>query len=288
MLGDDRLERALLAERGCVFRTNRVEIFLVVALGGSLHLDRIAQTGDFRIQTAGALGDAFEFQGNLAALAAKSVRLQCCGRYLGLQTLFLAPNACQPFLRLSQLVAKVRRSANRLKNLAAKRFLFTFKQSEIDGGVRRFLLAEVVLLLRGRKIRSRGFEQLLVTVAFFFERGEASLSLRQFRFRGRHTRDQLSAAFFVIADASLAAIAFDCNLIETFTILPRLRLDCVAALRTLGVLKLRLLHILGLLANLVAELMNLVSRKALSWSIWLNLLASTIRSLARISSRSLA
>src|SRR5260370_34126141 len=135
------------------------------------------------------------------------------------------------------------------------RFLLTFKQSEIDGGVRRFLLAEIVLLLRCREIRSRGFENLLVTVAFFFECREASLSLRKFRVGRGAPDDQFGAPFFIISDAGFATIAFDGNLVEAFAILPSLHFDCVSTLCVLGVLGLRELHVLGLLANLIARLM---------------------------------
>jgi hypothetical protein len=104
-----------------------------------------------------------------------------------------------------------------------------------------------------------------VTIAFFFKRGEPSLSLRQLRFRGRRAHDQFRAALFVGADARLAAIAFDGDLVEPVAILPRLAFDCVAALGALGVLFFRFVHALGLLANFLAQLTDLgVSRVTLS------------------------
>src|SRR5450631_639674 len=96
-----------------------------------------------------------------------------------------------------------------------------------------------------------------MTIAFFLKRGESSLSLRQFCFRGCHASDQFRATLFVGAGARLPAIAFDGDQVEPFAILPRLRLDRVAALRALGVLGFRLLHALALLANFLAQLMDL-------------------------------
>ena len=83
------------------------------------------------------------------------------------------------------------------------------------------------------------------------------MGLRQFRFGGCRAHDQFRAALFVGSDARLPAIAFDCDLVEAVAILPRLGLDRVAALRALGVLGFRLLHALGLLADLLAQLMDL-------------------------------
>ena len=116
------------------------------------------------------------------------------------------------------------------------RFLLLFEHREVGGGARRFLLAERELLLGRREIGSRRVEQLLVTIAFFLKRRQSSLSLRQLRFRGGGAHDQFRAALFVGADARLAAIAFDRDLVKPLAILPRLGFNCVSALRALGLL----------------------------------------------------
>ena len=137
------------------------------------------------------------------------------------------------------------------------RLLLVFEQCKIDRGAGRFLLAERQLLLGCREIRSRRVQQLLVAIAFFFERRQALLSLRQLRFGGRRAHHQLRAALFVGSDARLAAIPFDRDLVETVAILPRLGLNRVSALRALGVLGFGLLHALRLLANFLAQFMDL-------------------------------
>src|SRR5580698_5192073 len=171
--------------------------------------------------------------------------------------MLFAANARQPLFGLGKLIAKIGSSADRFENGGAMQLLLVLQQCQIDGGVRRFLLAEVVLLLRRGKVRRRGVEYLLVAVAFFLQRQKPALSLRQFRFGGRRAHDQLRAAFFVSADARLSAIAFDRDLIEVVAILPRLGLDRVTALGALGVLGLRLLHTFRLLVNFLAQLMDL-------------------------------
>ena len=96
-----------------------------------------------------------------------------------------------------------------------------------------------------------------MTVAFFFERGEPMLSLRQLRFRRGRAHKQFRAAFFVRAYARLAAIAFDRDLVKPVAILSRFGFDRVTALRALGMLRFRLLHAFGLLANFLAQLLKL-------------------------------
>jgi hypothetical protein len=137
------------------------------------------------------------------------------------------------------------------------RFLFLFEHRQVGGGAGGFLLAERKLLLGRRKIRCRGVEQLLMTVALFLKRGQPALSLRELRFGGRRAHDQFRAAFLVGSNARFAAIAFDRDLVETVAILPRLGLDRVSALRALGVLGFGLLHAFGLLANFLAQFMDL-------------------------------
>ena len=139
---DNRFERSLLAECGREFGANGVEVFLGVALHGSLRLEGFAQAHDFRDEAAGSLRNVFEFQSNLAALSAEGLRLRRSGCDLGAQTLLLAADARQPLLGLRELVAKGGGSADRFKNGCAMRFLLLFEHREIGGGAGRFLLAE--------------------------------------------------------------------------------------------------------------------------------------------------
>src|SRR5271157_5139722 len=83
------------------------------------------------------------------------------------------------------------------------------------------------------------------------------VSLRHLRFRGRRAHNEFRAALFVASDARLAAVAFDRDLVEPLAILPRLGLNRISALGALGVLGFGLLHALALLANFLAQLIDL-------------------------------
>src|ERR1700682_5316511 len=91
-------------------------MFLVFVLSRTLRLDGLTQTRDLRGQAAGSLRNAFEFQSNLAALSSEGFRLGRSGCNLGPQTLLLAADACQSLLRLRELIAEVRCSADGLQN----------------------------------------------------------------------------------------------------------------------------------------------------------------------------
>ena len=142
VLGDDRFERSLLAQRRGVFGADGVEVLLGFVLGRTLALEGLTQARDLGGQAAGALRNAFEFQSNLAALSAEGFRLRRGGCDLGSQTLLLAADARQPLLGLRELIAEVGSSADRLQNRRAMRFLLLFEHREIGGCAGRFLLAE--------------------------------------------------------------------------------------------------------------------------------------------------
>src|ERR1700681_3734743 len=103
-------------------------------------------------------------------------------------------------------------------------FLLFFKGCKVGGHHRRFLLTVRKLLLRRCKIRSRRFEQLLMTVALIFKSHESSLSLRQVGLGGRGANQHFGAALFVVANAGFSAITLYRNFIEPFAILAGLGL----------------------------------------------------------------
>src|ERR1700686_5137704 len=103
-------------------------------------------------------------------------------------------------------------------------FLLFFKGCKVGSHHRRFLLTVRKLVLRRCKIRSRGFEQLLMTVAFIFKSHESSLSLCQFGLGGGAADQQFGAALFVVANAGSSAITFNRNFVKSFAILAGLGL----------------------------------------------------------------
>src|SRR5207244_10766269 len=114
------------------------------------------------------------------------------------------------------------------------------------------------------------------------------LSLRQLVLRRTGTNDQFRAAFFVVSPLSLRPVRFQLDLIQPLTVFAQLCFDRVSALRALTVLGFELLYVVSLRAHLFRHCIDLRVISALSRSNCANLLASTTRSLARISSRSLA
>ena len=113
--------------------------------------------------------------------------------------------------------------------------------------------------------------------------------LRQFRFRRRGTDHQFRAAFFVVSAASMGAVDFERDLADALAVLAQFGVNGIPALRPFRVLGLELLHGLGALLHLLGQRIQseLPGLRSLA-SIAANLLASTSRSLARISSRSRA
>ena len=85
-----------------------------------------------------------------------------------------------------------------------------------------------------------------MAVQFFLERREPLLGLRQLCFGGGGANHQFRRALFVGADARLAAIAFNRDLVEPLAVLSRLGLDRVSALGALRVLFFRFVHAFGL------------------------------------------
>ena len=80
VLGDDRLQRSLLAERGSVFRANRIKIFLGFGFFVALAFDRPAEVCDLARKPAGTLDHGFKFQLQLTALSTESFGLRCRNR----------------------------------------------------------------------------------------------------------------------------------------------------------------------------------------------------------------
>ena len=100
--------------------------------------------------------------------------------------------------------------------------------------------------------------------ALFFERLEAEIRLREFRFGRGHAPDEFGGTFFIGADASLAALGFQGDLAQAIAILAGFGFDGVAALGALGMLGLGLLHALGEFANFGAKPLHLaIERHAL-------------------------
>ena len=76
MLGDDRFERSLLAERGGILGAQAVQVALGFGFLAALGLERLPQSGDLFSQSAHPLRDGFKFQRKLAALPAESFHLR--------------------------------------------------------------------------------------------------------------------------------------------------------------------------------------------------------------------
>src|SRR5277367_5525027 len=116
MLRNDRFKRSSLAERRGKLGANGVEVLLGFVFGRAFRVKRLTQVCNFSRQAAGALRDAFKFDGNLPALSAEGFRLRRSGRNLGAKTLLFASYACEALLRLRELIAEIRSSADCFEN----------------------------------------------------------------------------------------------------------------------------------------------------------------------------
>jgi hypothetical protein len=76
MLSDDGFERTFLAEGGCIFRAENVKIGFGAGFFQLFLFDQAAQLADLFGDAADALGDGFEFEGELAALSAEGFDLR--------------------------------------------------------------------------------------------------------------------------------------------------------------------------------------------------------------------
>src|SRR6267378_230353 len=95
-----------------------------------------------------------------------------------------------------------------------------------------------------------------MAVALYFKGHQPSRCLEQFRLGRSCAHGQFPAALFIRATAGVSAIDFDCDLIEALAVLPQLCLNGIAALRTFGEFRLELLHAFGLVADILAQLVD--------------------------------
>ncbi len=119
-------------------------------------------------------------------------------------------------------------------------------------------------MLSRSQISGRGFEHLPVGIALGLKRGQPLTSLRQFRFGRCGTNYQLRAAFVVMAAAHAGAIDFQIDLAQALAILAQFRLDGIAALGAIPVLRFQLLHRLSTVLHVFGQSIELrVEFKAL-------------------------
>src|SRR5947209_4565488 len=103
MLGDDGLKRRLAPERARVFRAQRVEALLALALVPSFLLQTRADVSNACRERGHVLRGGIEGERDLAALAAAGGDVLLGGRDLAVQALCLAVEAGNAFFRLRHL-----------------------------------------------------------------------------------------------------------------------------------------------------------------------------------------
>src|SRR5208337_2430914 len=177
VLGDNGLERTLFAECGRVLGAENVEMGLGPGFLELLRFDQAAKLADFFADAADALADGFEFEGELATLAAKGLNLKVGVGDFGFEAASVAVGSGQAFFGLRELVAQTRRGGNRVEDSDPRFFLPALDFGQTHGCSRSFLLAECKIALSGGDGSRSRFEDLAIRFAFRFERGETMASL---------------------------------------------------------------------------------------------------------------
>src|SRR5579859_1881757 len=104
MLGNHGFERTFFAKGRRILRAQYIQIRLRARFFQLLRFDQATKLADFFRDPAGALADAFKFEGELAALPAKSFHLAVRSCNLGVQAPSLSVGPRQAFLALLKLV----------------------------------------------------------------------------------------------------------------------------------------------------------------------------------------
>ena len=159
-------------------RAQNVEVGLGASFFELLLFDQAAELADLFGDSSDTLSDGFEFEGELAALAAKGLDLDAGIGDFGFETAGIAVGASEAFFGLSKLVAQTRRGRNGVEDGDAGFFLLALDFGEAGCGCGGVLLADERDHFRGREIGRGGFENLAIGFALGFERGQAVTGLR--------------------------------------------------------------------------------------------------------------
>jgi len=158
-------------------RAESVEIGFGASFFQLFLFDQAAELADLFADSADALGDGFEFEGELAALSAEGFDLRVRVGDLGFEAAGFAIGSGEAFFGLRELVAQARGGRNGVENGDARFFLLALDLGEAGGSGSGVLLAEGEIVFRAGEVGGGGFQNLAVGFAFGFERGQAMARL---------------------------------------------------------------------------------------------------------------
>ncbi len=206
-----------------------------------------ASFGNLRRHAGDLLLGRFEFEADLAALAAEGFHLLIGRRQFALQTLRIPLQGGNALLGLDDAVAHIRGRRNRVHDGATMLLLLALHLLQRGRRVLRLLLPLAQLGLGFGNVCGSRFQHLLVAGDFLLQARQLLGGLRDLGFGSGGARIEFGATLVVGAAAGRPAIKLQIEMVQPFARLPGLAINGGCALRTLAVLGLHLLH--GLIAR---------------------------------------
>src|SRR5690242_3178962 len=249
VLCDHRLQRGPASQKGSVLGAQAVQPALAFRFGRALHFDPLPHVYNLLPQGCHPVRSGFKAQRELPARAPGSGQLVAGLRVFLLEPLYFAAQRRQPLFRLRYLVTQLSRLRHCVENQAALLLLLRFHPGQGGSGFRSLLLAALQFLLRGGDVRRRRVHHLTVRGALQLQFREALANQHRFVLADGRAFQQLGTAFLIVALTRLCPVRLQDERAHALLVLPRFRLNGVAALRALRLLRFQLLDGFALVAH---------------------------------------